>query len=103
MTSSASKSKVTDAVCQDYEEKDIVLFEAKEFVKQKLQLLKEYDELAYDIVMMHYFKDLTQVEIAKKYKRNKTWVSRQLKRAKQFMRSRITNDDYLKIIKELNK
>lgn len=103
MTSSASKNKVTDAVCQDYEEKDIVLFEAKEFVKQKLQLLKEYDELAYDIVMMHYFKDLTQVEIAKKYKRNKTWVSRQLKRAKQFMRSRITNDDYLKIIKELNK
>ncbi len=103
VANTASKNKMTDAVCQDYEEKDIILFEAKEFVKQKLQLLKEYDELMYDIVVLHYFKGLTQVEIAKKYERNKTWVSRQLRRAKQFMRSRITDDDYLRIIKELDK
>ena len=57
----------------------------------------------YDIVILHYFKDKTQVEIAKIYKRNKTWVSRQLRRAKQFMKSRITDDDYLRLIKELDK
>ena len=100
--SSAAQVKIMDAINTDHET-GYALLETKEFVKQKLQLLKEYDELMYDIVILHYFKDKTQVEIAKIYERNKTWVSRQLRRAKQFMKSRITDDDYLRLIKELDK
>lgn len=101
--STAAQVKMIDAINTDYDEKDIAIFEAKDFVKQKLELLKEYDKTMYDIIVLHYFKGITQVQIAKIYKRNKTWVSRQLRRARQFMRSRITDDDYLKIIKELDK
>ena len=100
--STAAQTKVIDAINTDYET-GYAMFDAKEFIKEKLNLLKEYDELMYDIVILHYFKDKTQVEIAKIYKRNKTWVSRQLRRAKQFLRARITDDDYLRLIKELDK
>lgn len=99
----AFKNKMVDTVYTDSNTNDMAIYEAKEYIKQKLDQLKEYDETMYEVVMLHYFNDMTQVQIAKIYKRNKTWVSRKLKRAKQFMKARITDEEFLQIIKDLDK
>ena len=99
--SNTSKSKIVDAISIDSSKNDISIYETKDFIRSKLNDLKEYDETVYNITMLHYFKGVTQVEITKMYERNKTWVSRQLKKARQFLKSRISDKLYLEIIKEL--
>ena len=101
--SSTSKSKMIDAIHADYDDKDIPTLEARAFINDKLEQLKKYDEELYEIVILHFFKRIPQVEIAKMKERNKTWVSRQLAKAKTFLKNRITEDEYLAIIKELEK
>lgn len=98
-----TKSKMVDAVYTDNDTDDMASYEAQEYMKQKLQLLKKHDQTIYDVVVMHYFKNMTQSQIAQSFNRNKTWVARQLKRGKQFLRSRITDDEYLQVMKDLNK
>ena len=98
-----TKSKMIDAVYTDNDTDDMASYEAQEYMQQKLKLLKKYDNTIYEVVIMHYFKNMTQSQIAMAFNRNKTWVARQLKRGKQFLRSRITDDEYLQVMRDLNK
>ena len=95
------KSKMIDNVYTDETREDTRIYEAKEYVSQLLNDLKEHDEVMYRIIKLHYFDDLSQVQIAEIYGRNKTWVSRQIRKAKRYLRDSITDDEYLQILNDL--
>lgn len=100
---STTKSKMVDNIYADNNTNDMDDYEAREFVKQKLALLKRHDEAMHDVLVMHYFRNMTQVQIAQAFNRNKTWVARQLRRGRQFLRARIPDDEFLQVMRDLNK
>ena len=102
-TNSTTKSKMIDNIYADTDTNDMDNYEAKEFIKQKLALLKEHDKVMHDVLVMHYFKNMTQVQIAQAFNRNKTWVARQLRRGRQFLRARIPDEEFLQVMRDLNK
>lgn len=102
------KNKMIDSVYEDKRKNSIEVIEAKIYLKDKLKLLKEYDPVTYEIVMLYYYERLTQVGIAEKLstkdkKRTKTWVGRQLKKGRNFLMARIPEEEYKSIIKDLDK
>lgn len=106
--SSTSQSKMLDNVYADTTQ-DMLIYEGQDYMKQKLELLKEYDPIVYQVIMLRFYGQLSQLEIVDrmstegKKKRNKTWVSRQIKKGKAFLRSKIPEEEYREIIKDLNK
>lgn len=106
-TGNTTKSKMVENVYTDDSVQDTLVYEAKEYMKEKLEELKEFDPITYEVVMLKFYGQLSQVEIVNKLstpekKRNKTWVSRQIKKGKQFLKEIITDEDYLNILKDLN-
>ena len=98
-----TRNKIIDNIYADGNTSDMDDFEAKEFMQQKLLLLKQYNKIIYEVIVMHYFKGKTQVQIANHFNRNKTWVARQLRRGRQYLRSRIPSEEYLQVMKDLDK
>lgn len=99
----SSAYKMIDAVCVDSGVQEAQKLEANEYIKDKLRALKAYDETMYDVVVLHYFKNVTQKQIAVIYGRNKTWVSRLLRRARTFLKGIIPEEEYIEIMRDYDK
>lgn len=105
--SAISKIKMRDNVYAD-NSSDISKYESREYIKEKLELLKSYDPIVYEVIVLRFYGQLSQLEIVAKMstpekKRNKTWVSRQIKKGKKFLKGEIPEEEYKNIIKDLNK
>ena len=95
------KNKMVDNVLTGDSREYTNIFEAEDFVRELLEDLKEHDEDMYTVVEMYYFQDLTQARISEILGKNKTWVSRQLRNAKRYLRDGISQEEYLQILNDL--
>lgn len=95
-----SKERNTEGVVSaimkdDSTQKDIKNLELKDFVKEKLGILKRRDNLLYELVYKHIFEERTQKSLCKEYGMNATTMSRKIKMAYEFLRNLIKPDELL--------
>lgn len=97
---SDQKEKNTEGVVasimkDDSTQKEMKKIELKEFVKDKLNVLKRRDGLLYELVYKHIFEERTQKSLCKEYGMNATTMSRKIKMAYEFLRNLINPNELL--------
>lgn len=86
---------VTAIMKDDSTQTEIKHLELKEFVKDKLNVLKRRDYQLYELVYKHIFEERTQKSLCEEYHMNATTMSRKIKMAYEFLRNLIKPEELL--------
>lgn len=72
---------------------DIHRLELQELLDLKLNVLKTYYPMSYEMIKEYYYNDKSQIEIAEEYNIQQTSVSRHIRVGKRFLELRFTKDE----------
>lgn len=82
---------ITNILRYECEEFDTI--EVKDYVKEKLALLLEEDELQHRFVKMHFIDGISQKKLGEKYNMSQSAVSRKIRKGLAFLRKEIQKDN----------
>jgi RNA polymerase sigma factor (sigma-70 family) len=76
-----------------YECDEFKSIELKNFIQNKLDMLKEEDEVQYDFIRMHYIEGYSQKKLGEIYEMSQSAVSRKIRKGLAFLKSAISQDN----------
>lgn len=90
----SSRKELIEAIEVDKNgNKDYDNIEVSDMLKQKMDILKKYYPMSYEMIIKYVFEEMSQQEIADEYNIKQSCVSRHIKKGKNFLREIISEDE----------